>query len=103
MAYRDAIESVLERCMQLRARIQRFEHVRSAVRACETLAEALAWESELQKRLRALEELAAESEPIAPAVAQALPSGRTHSALLTTIWFTLLLAAVVVAVAELKR
>jgi len=103
MPYRDAIESVLQRCMELRARIQRIENARPELRTCEALAEALAWEADLRAHLDELEQRVADDEPIAPAVAQARPSARTYSPLRVAIYFALVLTAVVVFVVDFKR
>ncbi|HEY1959347.1 MAG TPA: hypothetical protein VGH28_27240 [Polyangiaceae bacterium] len=103
MPYRDAIESVVQRCMDLRARIQRMEQTRRPLRACASLAEAVAWEAELRRRLAELEQLAAENEPIAPAVAQVRSRATTYSPLRTVVYFALVLATAIVFVVRFKR
>lgn len=101
--YRDAIESVLRRCEDLRARIGLIQGRAVLRHEISTLEEAVAWEAELRAHLDALDERAAEDEPVAPAVRPARADVRTYSALRTTIWFALVLATIVVFVVQFRR
>jgi hypothetical protein len=55
MPYRAAIESVIARCDEIRARIERLQHVPVPVERCDSIDEALAWEARLHEIATLLE------------------------------------------------
>lgn len=65
MAYRGAIDGVLRRCDELRAQVEELSGETREARACADLAAAFAWEAELERALRDLEDEAADERAFA--------------------------------------
>ena len=65
MAYRGAIDGVLRRCEELRARIETLSGAKLEARESADLAAAFAWEAELERALRELEDEAADERAFA--------------------------------------
>jgi len=55
MPYRAAIDSVIGRCDELRARIERLQHRPVFGECCDSIDEALAWEARLRELVVTLE------------------------------------------------
>ena len=68
MPYRAAIESVHARCDELRARIEKLQHVPVAFERCATIDDAIAWEARLRALATTLEANRAAEEDFAPTV-----------------------------------
>lgn len=68
MPYRAAIESVIARCDELRARIEKLQHVPVPHEHCESIDVALAWEARLRVLVARLEAHRADADDFAPTV-----------------------------------
>jgi hypothetical protein len=104
MAYRGPVEGVLQRCEELRARLERIEGKAVPGRACRDLEAALGWEIDLRRRLDALDARALEDAPLADiAVTVLITPPRTFgdgNVLRRVVFAVLIIATVVVFVVQ---
>jgi hypothetical protein len=107
MAYRGPVDGVLRRCEELRARLERVEGKPVPPRACAQLGAALTWESELRRRLDALDARAAEDAPLdgiaAPVLIRPPETLDDRQVLRRAVYMILGIASVIVLVVLFRR